>query len=76
MRQGRHVIVGLALVVLGCTPGYRSPQTDPQTWRGDKTAHVYQEAGTGFVEDTATGQIYPRVEQSWLAGERGHLMYL
>ena len=69
-----HVIVALALIVLGCT--YARPPQAPQTWRGDKTGHVYQEAGTGYVEDTATGQVYPRVEQSWLAGERGHLMYL
>lgn len=76
MRLGRHVIVGLVLVVLGCTPGYRPPQTAPQTWRGDKTGHVYQETGKDFVEDLATGQVYARVEQVWLAGGRGHLMYL
>ena len=48
MRQGRHVIVGLVLVVLDCTPGYRPPQTASQTWRGDKTGQVYQEVGEGW----------------------------
>ena len=48
----------------------------PQQWRGDHSSHVYQERGTGFVQDTQTGQTYYRAGPNWVVDAHGKYHYL